>query len=405
MMKHNTAIIGIIALLCIGCTFHACKEENHEKVIKLHVVNKDNLIPKVKLSDMIDSIQYTVLETSDSCLLGEITMVKKADEYFFVRDNFGLYVFDEKGKFINEISRKANGNQEYVHLDNFYIDNRQKLVGLICNISKKIMFFSYEGKYHSTVRLQEEDAGIHSIMQSPESDLLAYYPLPNDMDNIEFEYKKAQLRGNELTAQPLIAMKDITTKDIYYAFTPYPLAVYKDTCFLLSALSHNLYAYKNGKIQRTYQFDLPRKLPNARFWKQHKNENFHDLKETIRDAGLSVGFTGIQANENYLFLSVNDESTLIWDGRQGILINEIYDSEQEHSFYNIALSGGCSNENIGYYNADFLFQLKKKRPLRDSSLNRIVQSVQEHDNPILYQFIFKENLIDHLRQKYNNHSF
>jgi len=127
-------------------------------------------------------------------MLGEIVRVKKTDGYYFVRDDFGLYAFDEEGRFINEISQKGNGNKEYVHLDNFYIDEQQKAIGLICNPSKKIMFFSYDGEYLSTVRLPEEDGGIHSIMKSPDQDLLAYYPMPNDYIKIEHEYKK---NGNQ----------------------------------------------------------------------------------------------------------------------------------------------------------------------------------------------------------------
>lgn len=103
-------------------------------------------------------------------MLGEITRVKKTDGYYFVRDDFGLYAFDEEGHFINEISQKGNGNKEYVHLENFYIDEQQKAIGLICNPSPKIMFFSYDGEYLSTVRLPEEDGGIHSIMKSPDQD-------------------------------------------------------------------------------------------------------------------------------------------------------------------------------------------------------------------------------------------
>ena len=60
------------------------------------------------------------------------------------------------------------------------------------------MFFSYDGEYLSTVRLPEEDGGIHSIMKSPDQDLLAYYPMPNDYIKIEHEYKKVEIKGNRL---------------------------------------------------------------------------------------------------------------------------------------------------------------------------------------------------------------
>ena len=77
---------------------------------------------------------------------------------------------------------------------------------------------------------------------------------------------------------------------------------------------------------------------------------------------MSIGFTGIQANKDYMFISVNNENTLIWDGRLSVLIHNTYDSERNFHFPNIALTGGCSDENIGFYNADILCQQKKQLP-------------------------------------------
>ena len=233
----STTILGIAGY--IGYKTSQTDTPTNESHLSLNVINKDKPV-NVELRDIVDSIQYTVLESSASCMLGEITRVKKTDGYYFVRDDFGLYAFDEEGHFINEISQKGNGNKEYVHLENFYIDEQQKAIGLICNPSPKIMFFSYDGEYLSTVRLPEEDGGIHSIMKSPDQDLLAYYPMPNDYIKIEHEYKKVEIKGNRLKTFPLLTMKDLTTKDIHYAFSACPMAIYKDTCYLLSVLSHNL---------------------------------------------------------------------------------------------------------------------------------------------------------------------
>ena len=115
---------------------------------------------------------------------------------------------------------------------------------------------------------------------------------------------------------------------------------------------------------------------------------------------MSIGFTAIQANKDYMFISINNENTLIWDGQQGIIIHDIYDSERKYHIPNIASSGGCSNENIGFYNADFLYQQREKLPTRSHAFNYIVQNIKEEDNPVLYRFIFKKDLINHISKKY-----
>ena len=74
-----------------------------------------------------------------------------------------------------------------------------------------------------------------------------------------------EIKGNRLKTSPLLTMKDLTTKDIHYAFSASPMAIYKDTCYLLSVLSHNLYAYKNGEIKHAFQFDWAKQLPSTKF--------------------------------------------------------------------------------------------------------------------------------------------
>lgn len=209
-----------------------------------------------------------------------------------------------------------------------------------------------------------------------------------------------EIKGNRLKTSPLLTMKDLTTKGIHYAFSACPMAIYKDTCYLLSVLSHNLYAYKNGEIKHACQFDWAKQLPSTKFLKECRNENFYDLKEKIQESGMSIGFTGIQANKDYMFISVNNENTLIWDGRQSVLIHNTYDSKRNFHFPNIALTGGCSDENISFYNADILCQQKKQLPTRSQTFNRIVQSIKEEGNPVLYRFIFKKDLINHISMKY-----
>ena len=52
------------------------------------------------------------------------------------------------------------------------------------------------------------------------------------------------------------------------------------------------------------------------------------------------------------------------------------------------------------FNADILCQQKKQLPTRSQTFNRIVQSIKEEDNPVLYRFIFKKDLINHISMKY-----
>ena len=100
----STTILGIAGY--IGYKTSQTDTPTNESHLSLNVINKDKPV-NVELRDIVDSIQYTVLESSASCMLGEITRVKKTDGYYFVRDDFGLYAFDEEGHFINGMETRS----------------------------------------------------------------------------------------------------------------------------------------------------------------------------------------------------------------------------------------------------------------------------------------------------------
>ena len=148
--------------------------------VPIDIVNKHNPI-QIDIYDIVDSISYIPLETSNNCLLGDIQCVKKDDDVFFVKDIKGIFVFDKEGRFKNEIGRRGNGPGEYFYIDNFYLDRKNKLVCLIFNAKKQILQYDYDGNYVSTLHFDENDMNIESVMMCGEDEFLAYYPLPNDV--------------------------------------------------------------------------------------------------------------------------------------------------------------------------------------------------------------------------------
>lgn len=77
-------------------------------------------------------------------------------------DERGLYAFDSTGRFLNEIGRRGNGPEEYLYMDCYALDRRNKLVYVVCNVQKKIFRFTYQGKFHSVLHVDKCDANIAS---------------------------------------------------------------------------------------------------------------------------------------------------------------------------------------------------------------------------------------------------
>ena len=393
---HVGKIIMIIFLTMSSCQRQVSNHKGDVEIID--VLNRNNPI-QINLYDIVDSVKYVPLRTSE-CLLSDIECIKNDGNFYFVKDSRGLFVFDEEGYFINEISHRGIGPDEYVYSDNFYLDRDNKLVCLICNSMRKILQYTYSGTYFNTIQLDAKDANIESAMMCGEGELIAYYPLSNDYSLSKSEYSTFRIKNNLLIGETLLKAKKMATQNVHYSFLHYPIALLDDQYFFISVLSNELFVYEGGQIMPGYYVNIPENEPSEDFIEEHKDLNFFELIETLKKNNIGWGITAIESSSDYLFMSISNKSTLIWDKKRSIQISNIYDPNL-NLYSDLLLPGGVSDEHLGFYSADFLYA-NKELILKgnDRFLAKLVGNLLEDDNPVVYQYYFKKNAIDILIEKY-----
>ena len=393
---HVGKIIMIIFLTMSSCQRQVSNHKGDVEIID--VLNRNNPI-QINLYDIVDSVKYVPLRTSE-CLLSDIECIKNDGNFYFVKDSRGLFVFDEEGYFINEISHRGIGPDEYVYSDNFYLDRDNKLVCLICNSTRKILQYTYSGTYFNTIQLDAKDANIESAMMCGEGELIAYYLLPNDYSQSKSEYSVFRIKNNSFIGETLLKAKEIGTQNIHYPFLHYPIALLDNQCIFISALSNELFVYEGGQIMPGYYVNIPENEPSEDFIEEHKDLNFFELIETLKKSNIGLGITAVESSSDYLFMSISNKSTLIWDKKRSIQISNIYDPNL-NLYSDLLLPGGVSDEHLVFYSADFLYA-NKELILKgnDRFLAKLVGNLLEDDNPVVYQYYFKKNAIDILIEKY-----
>ena len=402
---NNSSLAGVVHLgkiiMIIFLTMSSCQRQvsNHKGDVEIiDVLNRNNPI-QINLYDIVDSVKYVPLRTSE-CLLSDIECIKNDGNFYFVKDSRGLFVFDEEGYFINEISHRGIGPDEYVYSDNFYLDRDNKLVCLICNSMRKILQYTYSGTYFNTIQLDAKDANIESALMCGEGELIAYYPLPNNYSQSKSEYSVFRIKNNSFIGETLLKAKEIGTQNIHYPFLHYPIALLDNQCIFISALSNELFVYEGGQIMPGYYVNIPENEPSEDFIEEHKDLNFFELIETLKKSNIGWGITAVESSSDYLFMSISNKSTLIWDKKRSIQISNIYDPNL-NLYSDLLLPGGVSDEHLGFYSADFLYA-NKELILKgnDRFLAKLVGNLLEDDNPVVYQYYFKKNAIDILIEKY-----
>lgn len=406
MNRNNHSLIGFIfaggVIMIILGTLHSCQQQgsyHKEDTELIEVLNRDCPI-QIGLYDIVDSVNYVLLE-SNECLLSDIECIKNDDNFYFIKDSRGLFVFDEKGHYINEISHKGVGPEEYGYADNFYLDRDHKLVCIICNSEKKILQYTYHGTYFNTIHIDAKNANPEFIMRSKNGEHIAYYPLPNDYFQSESEYRVLRIEDNALMGETLVKAKEVRTANEHYPFLHYPIALFDDQYYFISVLSNEILVYDDGKVVSKYYVNIPSNEPSESFLEEHKDLNFFDLIETLKENNIGLGITAIESSSGYLFMSISNKCTLMWDKDKSILISDVYDPNLNlHS--DLLLPGGVSDEHLGFYEADFLYANKDLiLDSKDRSLAKLVETLSEDDNPIVFQYYFKEDAIEKLKGKYD----
>lgn len=152
----NRVLWGMfLGFLCLSC------RQKAEEATDACVLRPKQAM-ETDASVLTDSITYIPLETSDESLPGNVVSAKRDGGCYFVQDERGLYAFDSTGRFLNEIGRRGNGPEEYLYMDCYALDRRNKLVYVVCNVQKKIFRFTYQGKFHSVLHVDKCDANIAS---------------------------------------------------------------------------------------------------------------------------------------------------------------------------------------------------------------------------------------------------
>ncbi|MFA5817241.1 MAG: 6-bladed beta-propeller [Bacteroidales bacterium] len=129
-MKKFNLISGIPVCICVFLMSCSTKIKTELPVIDVIGALKNEKL--LKLSEIVDHIEYVKLETTPECLIGGGQAVLTGNTIYI--KNFrpiSLLVFDGQGKFLRQISRQGKGPGEYINFAYFDVspDNRYIAIG------------------------------------------------------------------------------------------------------------------------------------------------------------------------------------------------------------------------------------------------------------------------------------
>ncbi|WP_323757712.1 6-bladed beta-propeller [Roseivirga sp.] len=202
---------------------------------------------KIKLTDLIDEVEFINLEETQESLLGSVGGVHVVgDKFVFMGDRFkgDIFVFSTQGKFINRINRQGSAPEEYPAIKDIWIEG--DLIAVHTSL-KDIKRYRLNGDFANSSKLKLT-AG-HALGNS------GNYFLDMNFNSLEDQskYKVVRLDGNMgITGKYL----PFTKAPVATMFSPSPLFEYKKSIGYYRAYSDTVYFYQKDRFVPFIHFEF-----------------------------------------------------------------------------------------------------------------------------------------------------
>ncbi|WP_106829930.1 6-bladed beta-propeller [Parabacteroides pacaensis] len=276
-------------------------EKANEGILLFKKVNPDEL--NISLTSSIIK-----LETTDSCLMGDIVQIEKDDSTIFILDTYKkVYAFDCKGNFLNRIGVYGEASESYLSCPFFYLDKKNKVLSVVDNARSKVLNHSYNGKYLSSQEIQspEDIKWCSKGMISDDGDLLVYR-LMNPFDN--FQYALFDAENSFACLWKNYSYDPIRLKDHAVDFSNRPMADTKEGIHFILPLCDTVFQFSQGNIIPAYRIELPLPMLPKQFFKEEltTRKSYFSMVNNLAGDKYFSGFTDIFETSTHLLLKYRD---------------------------------------------------------------------------------------------------
>jgi hypothetical protein len=109
---------------------------------------------QIQFSTIFEQVEYIPLETTDTCLVGEVERLRIFNDKLCLLCDKSLLIFNKQtGKYELKLSKLGSAPEEYQSLYDIYIDEKDSCIELLDMNGKKVQKYSINGQFRSTLPL------------------------------------------------------------------------------------------------------------------------------------------------------------------------------------------------------------------------------------------------------------
>jgi len=160
----------------------SCRHETKTDLITIDILEGLKTEKELRLSEIVDDVEYVKLETAPECLLPEQSIYLIGKKYILVyqrQEPAWIKLFDRQGHFLRNIGREGKGPLEYLSINALAADPDETFL-LVADRNDKLLKFDFQGTVLTQVNYQKSFQGVIAeieIKSSKEMFLLLDYPI------------------------------------------------------------------------------------------------------------------------------------------------------------------------------------------------------------------------------------
>jgi len=360
--------------------------------VRIEINPKTNCDNKTSLSDLILEIEYIPLETNVGSLISDVATIRITDSLLFIKNRIppSLRAFDYSGNFIAKIGREGRGPSEINMFKTFCIDEKNRNVLILNGYPQKIIIFSYDGTFINS-HLYDEKIYIRDIEFFSDDKFVTMQangsgrtPFSYRLYTHEHQFIDKKIKPLAFSMKGSFGLPEAFSYYTYNNTFKIKENLLNDTLYFISESLEFVpgYVFNFGKLT----FPVEMQIKSLELAMNGRSSEFNKY---IMPAGIFETYNNLilryRLNEKFYWSFYNKKTKGICSYENKGIINDYDGGPAFCPMYQ------KNNICVGFvYAYEFFKNSTPKYPEKKKELEKLANSLDENDNPILMIVKLKE---------------
>lgn len=379
----------VILPLALVFLIISCKPETSTSLSEIIIDPAQALEVYDLASDVETEFDILPLETTDSCLIGNIVRIEHINGmYYVLDDNSIIYKFNPEGKYLSKLDKKGRGPEQYLSIRDFAVVGDS--IWIFDGMSFKLSCFDKNSNKIKDIQTNTIITGIAHAGDYVYGGGNWFGYKDENFQIVRYNLINGEME--KLLPYPKQAY------DYVNVGIQYQLAPLENSCLFTQSYCDTIFQLNEKGIAPCYRYRFTKQFTNKRF----SNEEF--IKERSNPTGLIMGVNSIfqtPASVIIMFVEGNEGKLAIYNKKEKKcrLCSVQFINSDLGNLKTMGPRFTSNGELMTIYPTDSFINYSKelfdKDKIRDiaakDKIEKVIANLSEEGNPVIFRYKLKKD--------------